>query len=124
MRLLTKPPYKLVGKTKLTIKRRPYPTLVDGIYQPGAETSVLIECNIQPLVKSNGTQFLPEEAYAKRAQIFWTNVPVYQKEDRQRQFQADRFEWEGELYEVVRAINYSMGVLNHWECVAHVVDPE
>jgi hypothetical protein len=120
---MKKPMFLLTGKVDLQINRYPVPTYVKGSLVQGSPTTVVIKANVQPVTKSTGTQFLPEEARVKRAVMVWSAEEIKQKIEYGTIQQADRFIWEGEEYEVVRSIHYSMGVLDHWEALALVVDP-
>lgn len=121
---MKKPLFLATKKVRLDLQRFPLPTYDKGKLVQPAAVVVPIQANVQPLTKSTGTQFLPEEARVKRAVIVWSASEIKQKIEFQVPQQADRFYWEGELYEVTRSIHYKMGILDHYEAVALVVDPE
>lgn len=120
---MKKPMFLLTGKVDLDLLRYPLPTYEKGKLVEAAPTIVRIKANVQPMSKSTGTQFLPEESRAKRAVIVWSASEIKQKIEYNIQQKADRFFWEGEEYEVIRSVRYRMGILDHYEAVAVVVDP-
>lgn len=120
---MKKPLFLLTGKVDLSINRYPVPTYVKGSLVQGSPTIVVVKANVQPVARSTGTQFLPEEAKVKRALILWSAEELKQKIEYGTIQQADRFIWEGEEYEIIRSIHYSMGRLDHYEAIAVVVDP-
>lgn len=123
MRRITKPLFLNTGWIYQDIIRRGLPIYVKGVKQEPAPTIVRIKANIQPAVKSNTTSFTPEEATAKRAIMIWSTSPLFQRDDHQTTHQADRLEYKGELYEIVKCVSWEMGPLNHYEALAYVVEP-
>lgn len=117
------PPLLLTGHTTLDIIRREAETIIRGRPSPGAENTVQVVCNVQPVLKSTDTYLLPE---ADRTRA---TLKVYTKGDLLRQrkegsdgWAADRFYWQGDLYEVMKSINYDMGILNHWKVLCARVE--
>ena len=117
------PPLLLTGHTTLDIIRREAEVIIRGRPSPGAESIVPVVCNVQPVLKSTDTYLLPE---ADRSRA---TLKVYSKGDiiRQRKegvngHAADRFYWKGELYEVIKVIDYDMGVLNHYKALCMRVE--
>lgn len=117
------PPLLSVGRVTLDITRRDKQTLNRGRPVPGAETTVQVVCNVQPVLKSTDTIMLPEADRSK------ATLKVYTKGDALRAlkegpdgYSADRFMWQGELYEVMKVINYAMGVLNHYKALCMRVE--
>lgn len=117
------PPLLSVGRTTLQIIRRNAPTIVRGRPVPGFEDVYDVVCNVQPVLKSSDTILLPEADRSKAC------LKVYTKGDQLRALRegdagwaADRFEWQGDLYEVMKVINYAMGVLNHYKAICMRVE--
>jgi hypothetical protein len=117
------PPLLSVGRVTLDIIRRDKQTLNRGRPVPGAETTVQVVCNVQPVLKSSDTIMLPEADRSKAC------LKVYTKGDALRGlkegpngYSADRFMWQGDLYEVMKVINYAMGVLNHYKAICMRVE--
>jgi hypothetical protein len=117
------PPLLLTGHITLDVIRREAETIIRGRPSPGAETTVQVVCNVQPVLKSTDTTSLPE---ADRSRA---TLKVYTKGDSLRQRKegvngnaADRFYWKGELYEVMKVIDYEMGILNHYKALCARVE--
>lgn len=117
------PPLLSTGRVTLDITRRDKQTLDRGRPVPGAETTVQVVCNVQPVLKSSDTLMLPEADRSKAC------LKVYTKGDTLRSmkegpngYAADRFIWQGDLYEVMKVINYAMGVLNHYKAICMRVE--
>lgn len=117
------PPLLSVGRVTLDVIRRDKQTLDRGRPVPGAETTVQVVCNVQPVLKSSDTIMLPEADRSKAC------LKVYTKGDALRAlkegasgYSADRFMWQGELYEVMKVINYAMGVLDHYKAICMRVE--
>lgn len=120
---MLKPTFRLTGKVKLNLDRYAPPSYVRGQLVRPAPTTVTIEANIQPLTKSNDTKFLPDSAQGRHVVILWSASEIRQRQEHNSKEQADQFVWQNRRYEVIRAVNYAMGVLNHWEAVAVALDP-
>ena len=117
------PPLLLVGNTTLDVTRTSAQTWVNGRPVPGTSEVVQIVANVQPVLKSTDTLLLPEADRSKAV------LKVYTRGDALRQLRegsggwsADRFMWDGELYEVMKVINYGMGVLNHYKALCSRVE--
>lgn len=117
------PQLLLTGHVTLDITRRESETIDRGRPVPGAEAIVQVVCNVQPVLKSTDTLLLPEADRSKAC------LKVYTKGDELRQRKegvgghaADRFTWQGDVYEVMKVINYQMGVLNHYKAICMRVE--
>lgn len=117
------PPLFLVGRTTLSVIRTTAATYVSGRAVPGTSTTVPVVCNVQPVLKSSDTLLLPEADRSKAC------LKVYTKGDAMKALKeggngwsADRFMWEGELYEVMKVISYKMGVLDHYKAICMRVE--
>lgn len=117
------PPLLSTGRVTLDITRRAEMTYVKGRPVPGTETTVQVVCNVQPVLKSSDTILLPEADRSK------ASLKVYTKGDELRAlkegpsgYSADRFTWQGDVYEVMKVINYAMGILNHYKALCMRVE--
>jgi hypothetical protein len=117
------PPLLLVGSVKIDLIRTTAGTHVRGRPVPGDSYLVPIVCNIQPIEKSSDTRLIPEGDRSKAA------IKVYSRGDQIRQLRegaggwaADRFYWQGDLYEVMKVINFEMGVLSHFKAICMRVE--
>lgn len=117
------PPLLSVGRTTLQVTRRQAATYDRGRPVPGTEEVVEVVCNVQPVLKATDTLLLPEADRSK------ASIKVYTQGDELRALKegdggwaADRFEWQGDVYEVMKVINYAMGVLNHHKAICQRVE--
>lgn len=117
------PPLLLVGHVTLDIIQTSSSTYNLGRLVPGVSTTVQLVANVQPVQKSTDTMLLPE---ADRSRAV---IKVYTRGDTLRQLKegpngwaADRFMWDGDLYEVMKVIDYKMGVLNHYKALCQRVE--
>lgn len=117
------PPLLQVGSVTLEVTRTTAATFVNGRLVPGTSTLVDVVANVQPVLKSTDTMLLPEVDRSKAV------LKVYTKGDALRQLKegpngwsADRFTWDGDIYEVMKVIDYKMGVLNHYKALCARVE--
>lgn len=112
------PPLLSVGRTQLAVTRRSLPTKDRGRYTEGTSEVVTITCNVQPILKSTDTMLLPEADRSKAClKVYTKGAEIRGMKEGPGGHDADQFMWQGELYEVMKAINYQMGVLNHYKAV-------
>jgi hypothetical protein len=117
------PPLLLTGHTTLDIIRREAETIVRGRPSPGAETVVPVVCNVQPVLKSTDTYLLPEADRSRATlKVYTKGEPLRQLTEGVNGYAADRFYWKGQLYEVMKVIDYDMGVLNHYKALCARVE--
>lgn len=117
------PPLLATHNTTLDVIRTSADTYVKGRPIKGVSETVKVVCNVQPILSSTDTRLLPEADRTKAC------LKVYTKATEMRQLKegkdgwaADRFMWQGDMYEVMRSINYAMGILNHWKCICMRVE--
>lgn len=117
------PPLLLVGRVTLDVTRTTATTYVNGRAVPGTSEVVQVIANVQPVLKSTDTIMLPEADRSKAV------LKVYTKGESLRQLRegdagwaADRFEWDGVTYEVMKVIDYRMGVMNHYKALCSRVE--
>lgn len=112
------PPLLSVGHTTLDIIRREPETYDRGRPIPGAESVVQVVCNVQPVLKSSDTLLLPEADRSKAClKVYTKGAPMFGREEGAQGTAADRFIWKGDLYEVMKVIDYDMGILNHYKAI-------
>lgn len=117
------PTLLLTGHTTLDIIRREAETVVRGRPSPGAESIVQVVCNVQPVLKSTDTHLLPEADRSKATvKIYSKGAELRQRKEGVNGHAADRFYWKGELYEIMKVIDYDMGVLNHYKALCMRVE--
>jgi len=112
------PPLLATGQVTLDVTRREAATTVRGRPVPGAESLVKVVCNVQPVLKSSDTIILPESDRSKAClKVYTKGGEMKALKEGGNGWAADRFVWEGDLYEVMKVINYRMGVLNHYKAI-------
>lgn len=117
------PLFLSTGKVTLEIIRREAATYDKGRPVPGLETIVPVVCNVQPILKTTDTMLLPEADRSKACiKVYTKGGEIRQLKEGVNGWAADRFVWEGDLYEVMKAINYRMGVLNHYKAICMRVE--
>ncbi len=117
------PPLLSVGRVTLDVIRREPETYVRGRPVPGAEVIVKVVCNVQPVLKSTDTLLLKEADRSKAClKVYTKGDPLLQREEGENGHAADQFYWKGNLYEVMKVIDYEMGVLNHYKAVCMRVE--
>ena len=117
--------FSLVRKTPVTILRHAQGSWVDGDWVEGAEQEVIIQANVHPF-SDYQVMMLPESDRTKSWMWLFTASLVRQKKEGIGGYDADRFVWEGDLYEVRMVQTFSMGVRDHREakCVRVEVTPD
>jgi hypothetical protein len=112
------PAFKLTGYVPIKIKRRGEGTYEQGNWIPASPTFVTISANVQPILAKDGTKILPEGDFSKGAIKLYSREPFYERKEGFDGTGSDVIEWEGEEYEVMKVIKYSMKVLDHYMAVA------
>lgn len=105
--------FSLVNKTPVTIQRHALGSYVDGNWVEGVEEDVVINANVHPF-SDYQVMLLPEADRTKSWMWLFTSDLVRQKKE--GQWGADRFLWQGDLYEILAVSTYSMSVRDHREC--------
>lgn len=117
------PPLFLVGRTTLDVTRTTASTYVNGRAVAGTSEVVQVVCNVQPVLKTSDTLMLPEADRSKACLKVYTNGGALKSlKEGGNGWAADRFYWEGDLYEVMKVISYKMGVLDHFKAVCMRVE--
>lgn len=90
---------------------------------PGIKTIVPISCNVQPVLKSSDTLMLPEADRSKAClKVYSKGQEIRELREGTNGWAADRFMWQGEEFEVMKVINYAMGILNHYKVICMRVE--
>lgn len=110
---------RATNRIKLTL-RRPDDTnggsYIDGVWTPSAtSTDVIIDANVQPLGYKE-TMLLEASDRSKKALRVYSPSPMFSQEENENG--PDEFDWEGDTFEIMKVLNFSMGVLNHWKAIA------
>jgi len=120
---MSNPPLFLVGSTTLEVIRREAAIYVNARPTAGAETIVPVVCNVQPILKMSDTLLIPEADRSKAClKVYTKGAALKSLREGGNGHAADRFYWEGDLYEVMKVIHYSMGVLNHHKAICMRVE--
>lgn len=111
------PRFLTTGSTVLEITRAEQGSHVNGRWVEGGTQAVEIKANVQPM-REQELLLLPEADRSRE----WLNVYSAEQIRTERQGQggwaADEFEWQGDIYKVMRVKSYKMGVLDHYEAKA------
>lgn len=117
------PPLLQVGKVTLDVIRTDPATYNMGRIVPGASTTVQVVANVQPVQKSTDTMLLPEADRSRAViKVYTQGAALRQLKEGLGGWTADRFMWDGDLYEVMKVIDYKMGVLNHYKALCQRVE--
>ncbi len=113
------PPLLLVGSVPLDVIRRSSPSYVNGRLVEGSSSTVRIKANVQPVLKSTDTLLIPEADRSKAVLKVYTNgAELRQLKEGPNGWAADRFLWKGDLYEVMKVIDYDTGnLLKHFKAL-------
>mgnify|MGYP001773499999 CR=1 FL=1 len=109
---------RATGRITLTVNRH---TGSGGEYVNGkwvesvTEPVELKTVNVQPLAYKE-TVLMEAADRSKKSLKVYSADPIYSQAENEQG--ADTFEWEGDLFEVIKAENYSMSVLDHWKAIA------
>lgn len=106
--------FSLVNKVPVTILRHAPGSFVKGDWVEGAEQQVTIKANVHPF-SDYQVMMLPEADRTKSWMWLFTADLVRQKKEGTNGWGADRFMWDGDLYEVMAVQNFKMGVRDHRE---------
>ena len=105
------------GRVSLDIKR---PELtggeyVEGIWIESGYVTVNIAANVQP-VGYKETLIMAEADRSKKALKVYSPDIILGEEENENG--ADEFDWEGDTFRVMKVLDYSMGILNHYKAIA------
>lgn len=109
--------FQLTRKKKLNIFRYPAGQWVNREWVKGDPTQIEIWANIQP-AKWNEVQQMPESDRTNKWCKLFTGSCIRTKREGTDSHDADRFYWQGDLFEIRKVQHWSMGVLDHFEAMA------
>lgn len=115
--MATRPRFLLTGKVPLVLQRRTLGEYVRGKWVEATPVEVEVRANVQPL-RFSQIMHMPEADRTKEWLVVYSAERILERLEGECGHDADRFEWEGNLYQVYRARPFSMGVLDHWEVYA------
>jgi hypothetical protein len=104
------------GRVTVTLNR-PSTTggsYVDGVWVENPSDPVEITANVQP-VGYKETLLMEASDHSKKMVKVYSNDPIFSEEENENG--PDEFEWEGDTFRVMKVLNYSMGVLNHYKAI-------
>lgn len=107
----------LTKKKPLTILRYPQGSYVNGKWVIAEPDEVEITANLQP-AKWDGVQQMPESDRTDKWCKVLSESLLRTKKEGDGGYDADRFVWQGDLYEVKKTKQWDMGVLDHFEALA------
>lgn len=115
--------FTLVKKIPVDILRHGEGSYVDGDWVEGTETTVTIQANVHPF-SDYQVRMLPESDRTKSWVWMFTTSEVRARKEGPSGVAhgADRFIWEGDLYEAMKVQKYSMSVQDHYEIKAARVE--
>ena len=118
------PPLLLVGSVTLSVTRQAAGSYVAGRFTPGSTSLVNVRANVQPVLKSTDTMLLPEADRSKAVlKVYTDGAELRQLKEGADGWGADRFTWEGEVYEVMKVISYNTGnQLKHFKALCSRVE--
>jgi hypothetical protein len=108
----------LTGKVTVDVKRSEGGSRVKGVWVNNAPTTISIEANIQPVLKGTDTLLVPEGDRSKEIIKIYTTTLLKSRVEGTTSNQGDVVEWDGKHFEVMKVIEYQMGVLNHVKAIA------
>lgn len=106
--------FSLVRKVPVTILRHSEGSFVDGDWVEGSEVEVIVQANVHPF-SDYQVSILPESDRTRSWMWMFTADVVRSKKEGAGGYGADRFEWDGDMYEVMKTQNFKMGVQDHFE---------
>ena len=115
-------PLKLTGSVQLDLTRSAPGSYVNGKWVEGTTSVVTIKANVQPVIKSTDLSMLPEGDRAKAALEIYSPDEIRMLKEGTNGYIADRFTWNGEEYEVMKAVRWQMGHLDHVHAIAKRVE--
>jgi hypothetical protein len=109
--------FSLVRKTPLTLYRQSPGSFVEGDWVEGAEVTVDILANVQPL-RDYEYMIMPEADRTKQWVWVFSSSEMRTLKEGSGGWAADEFIWNDERYRVMKTQRYQMSVRDHWEAKA------
>jgi hypothetical protein len=88
---------------------------VNGTWVESESDPITIAANVQP-VGYKETMIVAEADRSKKMLKVYSPDVIYSEEENVNG--PDEFEWEGDTFRVMKVLNYSMGILNHFKAIA------
>ena len=109
---------RMLKQTPLTLKRESLGQYVNGRYVKGLVEDVPILASVQPVTRSTDLQMLPEGDRSKAAVEVWSSSLIMGVKEGGQGYPADKFEWLGEWFEVMKVMPWQMGHIDHYHALA------
>lgn len=107
----------LNGQVKVVVTRKVGGEYVNGIWVKPNPTTLTITANIQPVIKSTEVSLLPEGDRSKEVVKLYTTTQLFQRREGSSPIEGDLISWNGKTFEVVKVVNFQMGILDHYRAV-------
>lgn len=115
---MSQPRFSLTKTVPLTLKRpSTVGGYVDGVWQEATTSDVVIQANIQP-VKDEELMLFPESERSKEWYKIYSTSEIKATKEGTGGWDADRFQWKGDWYRVMKVRVYQIGVLDHYRAMA------
>lgn len=111
-------PFLTVGKKKVQIKRSTGGSRVKGVWKENPPQIIEVWGSVQPFLKSSDLLMLPEGDRTKETIKLYTASEILEGREGTNARSPDIILWNGEEWEVKKAVPYQMGVLDHYEVLA------
>lgn len=110
--------FTLVKKIPLVLTRSSGPGHhEDGEWIPGETSEITIQANVQPF-SDYQVMILPESDRTKNWVWVFSASNMFQKKEGSVAREGDKFQWNGEWYEIMKTQTFQMGVRDHTEAKA------
>lgn len=114
---MLKPRFLLTKTVSIGIIRKTQGSYVDGDWVEGTSVTVPTEVNIQPL-REDEILLLPEAERTKEWYKLYSADELRTAKEGVSGYGADEFEWNGELYRIMKVRCYQMQTLDHFKAMA------
>lgn len=114
---MLKPNFLLTKKISLTVFRKTQGSYVNGDWVEGTDSQITRSVNIQPL-KPNEILLLPEADRTRQWYKLYSDEDFRTDKEGSGGYEADEFVHQGERYKVMKVLNFSMGILDHFRAYA------
>ena len=111
------PSFMGVGRRMFFVHRKTQGQYINGRWTEGDTVLLEADGHMQEATLSD-TLILPEGDRTKKAIKIFTTTQLHELDEGEDGHAADLVEYEGELYEVMKARNFKTGVLNHCQALA------
>lgn len=105
------------------VKRKSPGEYVNGKWQEGQENTFTIKASAQPL-SIDEIEYLPEGRRSGKSYKVYSDTELFAARQQKRTQSAtnpDVIEIKGKDYEIIRAMPYQSGLINHYKCYASEV---